>query len=162
MWAGLLNTQLPIKLLLTPHRRVGYLSTFMLPLSLSLAQTTSADPSRGLLSQLTRVQNGVVSVCAEGATSLSWPIRLRPNQLPGAGGRVFPELAFLSRRPHSTRWAAASKPPPLLPLSPLRLPVSPRVDSYVKCCLGVFRVVFCAAACCELPETGFCVFTFRS
>lgn len=119
-------------------------------LSLSLAQTTSADPSRGLLSQLTRVQNGVVSVCAEGATSLSWPIRLRPNQLPGAGGRVFPELAFLSRRPHSTRWAAASKPPPppLLPLSPLRLPVSPRVDSYVKCCLGVFRVVF--LRCCVL------------
>ncbi len=68
----------------------------------------SADPSRGLASRVTLLQNGVVWVCAERAAVSLRPVRLRPGQLPGAGGRVFPEPARLSSGPRSPRWAAAS------------------------------------------------------
>lgn len=56
------------------------------------------------------LQNGVVWVCAERAAIPRRPVRLRPELLPGAGGRVFPEPALLSGGPRSPRWAAASSP----------------------------------------------------
>lgn len=49
------------------------------------------------------LQNGVVRVCAGRATVAGRPVRLRPDRLPGAGGRVFPELALLPRRRRSPR-----------------------------------------------------------
>lgn len=59
----------------------------------------SADPSR------VPSQNGVVRVCADGLAVPGRSGHLWPDRLPGAGGRVFPEPALLSGRPHSSRWA---------------------------------------------------------
>lgn len=70
---------------------------------LAAPHATSADPSRGAVSWVTRLQNGVVRVCAERAAVSRRPVLLRPERLPGAGRRVFPEPALLSRRPRSPR-----------------------------------------------------------
>lgn len=91
------------------------------------------------------LQNGVVWVCAERATVFSRPIRLRPRQLPGAGGRVFPESALLSRRPHSPRWAAAS-PRAAAFVSAVASGFSPGVSER-RSCLGVCGFL---RLCCAL------------
>ena len=71
-------------------------------------RSTSADPSRGLLSCGSLLQNGVVRVCAERAALLRRPVLPRPRRLPGAAGRLFPQPAVGARWPRSPRWAAAS------------------------------------------------------
>lgn len=100
------------------------------------------------------LQNGVVWVCAERATIVGRPVRLRPDQLPGAGGRVFPEPVVLARRHRSPRWAAASCPPP--PLSHPLLPVSVCVDtnpSFLDVCgfFFFFNPALLRAASCPKP-----------